>query len=482
MHHVTTTTIASLLATAVIAQSSSSCSSTLTASYPAPSVAAGYVARLVAQNLSMPRGIKFDASDNLLVVESGKGVTALTFTTADGQCISESSRKTVVSDGTLNHGIEVNGSTLFASSTDAVYSWAYDAGTMSNTSAPTVLVQNMTGEDHTTRTLLASKFAPGSLVVTRGSVSNIDPDADDLASGHSQVKSFQVGSDGVSALDYSNDGVLLGWGLRNDVGVDEDPILGGIWTVENSVDQMTRMGVDIHEDNPAEELNFLGYLNGTSSPNQGRNFGYPECYAAWNASDVPEFNGTTGQQFAIGDQNSTVNDTTCSEANRQAPRLVFQAHMAPLDILFNDAGTAAWITFHGSWDRTDPAGYKLSVVEFANGEPVEASDSTTAARDIVSNVDNSVCPGGCFRPVGLAWDSQGRLFMSSDSTGEIYAILRSDGDQTSSAGSNATGTIPDATTSSSAASSPTGSTGAASTARLSVGALAIALGGLAIVA
>ena len=103
-----------------------------------------------------------------------------------------------------------------------------------------------------------------------------------------------------------------------------------------------------------DRLNFLGYLNGTSSLNQGRNFGYPECFAAWDPSSIPDFNGTVGQQFAIGDLNATVNDTTCNDANAQAPRLTFQAHMAPLDILFNDAGTAAWVTFHGSWDRTDP--------------------------------------------------------------------------------------------------------------------------------
>lgn len=226
----------------------------------------------------------------------------------------------------------------------------------------------------------------------------------------------------------------------------------------------------------------MGYLNGTSSPNQGRNFGYPECFAAWNVSAIPDFSGTVGTQFAIGALNSTVNDTTCDDANRQAPRLTFQAHMAPLDILFNTAGTAAWVTFHGSWDRTDPVGYKLSVIAIANGEPVQPSNSTTAAVDIVANQDNSKCPDGCFRPVGLAWDSQGRLFFSSDSTGEIYVVVRADGNATSTVGSNATGTIPSASaggasgtgtsSSASATSSSAASTG-------SMGALAVILGAFA---
>ena len=88
-------------------------------------------------------------------------------------------------------------------------------------------------------------------------------------------------------------------------------------------------------------------------------------------------------------------------------------------------------------------GYKLSVVEFQNGEPVAPSTSKTAAVDIMSNADVTKCyDTTCFRPVGLAWDSDGRLFMSSDETGEIYAIERSNGKSVSSAGSNTSGTSP----------------------------------------
>lgn len=99
-------------------------------------------------------------------------------------------------------------------------------------------------------------------------------------------------------------------------------------------------------------------------------------------------------------------------------------------------------------DRTDPVGYKVSIVEFANGSPTEPSNSTVAAIDVVANQNNTVCPSGCFRPVGLAWDSSGRLFMSSDATGEIYAILRVDGNATSSAGSSSPSTLPSPSSSS----------------------------------
>ena len=58
--------------------------------------------------------------------------------------------------------------------------------------------------------------------------------------------------------------------------------------------------------------------------------------------------------------NNTINDTYCREETT-APRLTFQAHMAPDDVKFNDSGNEAWVTFHGSHDRDVPVGYKVSV-------------------------------------------------------------------------------------------------------------------------
>lgn len=140
------------------------------------------------------------------------------------------------------------------------------------TSESTTLVNNMTTSDHTTRTLLLSKKAPGMLIVTRGSTSNLDPEAQDISTGHSQVKAFDL-TNMTGPYDFNGDGLLLGWGLRNEVGIAEEPSSGGLYSVENSVDEMTRMGVDIHATNPAEELNYLGTMMDNTSPNQGSNFG-----------------------------------------------------------------------------------------------------------------------------------------------------------------------------------------------------------------
>ena len=96
-------------------------------------------------------------------------------------------------------------------------------------------------------------------------------------------------------------------------------------------------------------------------------------------------------------------------------------------------------------DRTSPVGYKLSVIPFTNGEPVASSNNKTSTTDIFANADNSKCPDHCFRPVGIAFDNQGRLFVSSDATGEIYVIVK---DQAvNPTGTTSTGTAPSASSS-----------------------------------
>jgi sugar lactone lactonase YvrE len=102
-----------------------------------------------------------------------------------------------------------------------------------------------------------------------------------------------------------------------------------------------------------------------------------------------------------------------------------------------------------------PDGYLLFSIDFSasTGMPVAPSDSTTAIIPIMSNVDNTKCPNGCFRPVGLAFDSKGSLFMTSDSTGEVYVITRTDGKSVEIASPSTSGTPP-ATTSKAAASRP----------------------------
>lgn len=468
------TTLFSIAYTAS-AQSTASgaCSSTIAPQNAAPSVAPGFRVEVVANDLTRPRSLQFDLEGGLLVVEQSLGVRRIRLS-GDGSCVRQDGEtQTVIDNTALNHGLALSedGQTIYASGPSNVWAWDYDASQGRTTSDSREIVGDFGPTDgHVTRTLLLSQKAPGMLLVSRGSGPNVDLRALDRSTAISTIKAFNVTNATSESYSYINNGLLLGWGLRNSVGVGEDPVTGGIFSVENSVDNFQRGDDLINENNPGEEMNFHGYLNGTAYEQQGGNYGYPTCYAAWNVSEIPDNQGIeVGTQFAIGTRNDTVNDENCRD-DHVPPRLTFQAHMAPLDIKFNTNGTGAWVTFHGSWNRESPTGYKVSFIQFDGaGSPTAEADSTSAAVDIASNEDLSQCADNCFRPAGLAWDNQGRLFFSSDSTGEIYVITREDGSgvnsvsqggsQTNNTGGSSSGTGTG--TGTSAAPSATGSGSAA---------------------
>ncbi|KAL7946591.1 soluble quino protein glucose dehydrogenase [Trichoderma barbatum] len=414
------------------------CPNRLNVTYPAPVAASGWQYRLVANGLRRPRGVAFDGDGGLLVVESGVGLTHLTLNDEGGTCLTVGSKKTLIADRNLNHGLALsgNGKTIYVSTASSVYSFAYDSQAISvDLSSNLTLVTNMSNSDHTTRTLLVSKKQPDILLVSRGSNSNEDDDARDITSGHSQIRSYnitEIGS-GDSPFDFL-DGHLIAWGLRNSVGVAEHPSSGGIWSVENSVDQLERHNQDIHQDNPGEELNYHGVLG--SDDHQGGNYGYPDCYSIWSTSGFPDLGDLqVGDQFADDGAPSNVTDGSCNN-DYVSPRIAFQAHSAPLDIKFTPNGSEAFVSFHGSWNRDDPTGYRIVSLAFgSDGQPTAPQNSSGAATDIIANPDVSNCPDECFRPVGLAWDSFGRLWFSSDATGEIFVLERTNGTETGGASS-----------------------------------------------
>ena len=216
-----------------------------------------------------------------------------------------------------------DGKTLYASSSDKLYSWAYnpDTGSVDSGSKKT-LVKNMSNTDHSTRTLLLSKKAKNLMLISRGSAENIDDIARDITSGHSQLRAFDIsGSIPDGGFNYATEGKLIAWGLRNSVGVAEEPTTGGIFTVENSADQIQRNGVDIHQDDPGEEMNFHGDL-GSNDQLHGTNYGYPDCFALWGENIPDQGSLKVGDQFVFN-PSSTLNDTTCAKSYT-APRLTFQ--------------------------------------------------------------------------------------------------------------------------------------------------------------
>ncbi|KAK0742325.1 hypothetical protein B0T21DRAFT_434412 [Apiosordaria backusii] len=406
--------------------SSETCAISLTPSYEVK-VAQGWTAHLLARNLGTARGIKLDDRGGLLVVSSQRGIIHLNVTDRASTCPYVINNTTVVEDDRLNHGIELspNGRTLYASSRESVWAWDYDPSNASATNRREIIT-NMTNTGHVTRTLFLSPSHPDLLLVSRGSAENLDPLAIPLENGISQIRAFNISNLTSSSppYNYASSGLLIGWGLRNSVGIAEHPLTGGIFSVENNIDQTFRLGIDIHEENPGEELNFHGFLNGSLLSNQ--HHGYPHCFPLYNNTAFPELNSlTTGDQFSLN-QTAELNDEFCAR-DYVPPGLTFKAHMAPLDIKFNTAGNKAFVSFHGSWNRDEePEGYKVSVVDWdaESGQPVHSRRSLNAARDVFATGDIHRCrpDGVCLRPVGLQVDDRGRVFVSSDYSGEVWVL------------------------------------------------------------
>ncbi|KAF3065050.1 putative nhl repeat-containing protein [Daldinia childiae] len=395
----------------------------------------GYTAQVILNGLRVPRNIIFDTAGNLLVSEQGgAGIRRVVLTESDGNvCVASSAQ--LIPDTSFNHGIALSqdGKTLFVSNMASVYGYPYDAeaGTVGTRKT---LIEGMRSGGHITRTLLVPSSAPDVLIVSRGSDGNIDNTTTNVEAGKSIIKTFKISELLASeiATNYVSGGEVLGWGLRNSVGVGEDPSTGGIWSVENSADDIVRSGVDIHNENPAEELNYHGVIKDAENTLKGQNYGYPACFSAWQTTNIPsnskitvgsQFGGIAGTPFEQVTARGSLEevDEFC-RTERQGPRLIFPAHTAPLDIKFKEDGSAAYVAFHGSWDRRPPDGYRVGKIAFANGQPVANITDTTAVEYILQNEDTTKCPGACFRPVGLAFDKKGRLFMTADMSGEIFVI------------------------------------------------------------
>ncbi|KAF1849745.1 iron reductase domain protein [Cucurbitaria berberidis CBS 394.84] len=385
--------------------------------------AKGWRAVKVAGGLTQPRGLLFDTAGNLLVVQNGLGITAHKID--PNGCFASS--KTILTHRNLNHGIVLSqdGKTLYASSATSAFAWAYDAATMSVSGNSTTIVSGMDARGHVTRTLVIPPKHPHLLLVSHGSNDNFDYGSADIKTGRSCVKVFDTTATPADGYRYATGGYQMGYGLRNEVGLafDED---GMLWGVENSSDEITRtingVSIDIHTDNPADEINYLG----DPAKENTQWYGYPTCYTLAKPEAI------TDRRFAVGDQfvlepNTTFTDDTC-KSRSVAAKLALPAHSAPLDATFNKNFTSLYITIHGSWNRNPSTGYKVIDVPFAKGAngfgPKASLNSTTGWTDIFWNDNVEQCSTTqCFRPVSIATDKFGRMYITSDSGAEGEMII-----------------------------------------------------------
>ncbi|PPR04648.1 hypothetical protein CVT24_011866 [Panaeolus cyanescens] len=417
-------------------------------------VAPGFSANVIFSGLTNPRGITFDSRQNLLVVEHGVGVTA--FSQVNGGW----ERTIVVQNPDLNQGIQVDGNTLYVSSPSEMLAFRYNPVSKTVVGGGVAIVTGLPPDGElTTHTLQLEKNSAGrtvAVLIGTGPKTNIDPTARNPASGRSEIRRFQIS--GISqAPQVWTSGRVIADGLRNPTGFAFPPPATGIATaraqtlaiVENgaAIDNVTGISAAFANDNPAHEFNVATFplpgANGALPNTNAQTFGFPDCASLWNPNADPTtdrqfVNRARGFQFSL-ELDSARGDDFCQQvANNVPPVLNFQAHSAPLDIKFFDPSTLgnakrngfpaqfngnAFVSFHGSADRSPPTGYGVVRVPFPLNQQFGGGLGYSF---IVQATDLTGCPTNCnaIRPVGLAFGDDGRLFVSSDATGELFFVQK----------------------------------------------------------
>ncbi|MGH9369564.1 MAG: PQQ-dependent sugar dehydrogenase, partial [Thermoanaerobaculia bacterium] len=178
---------------------------------------------------------------------------------------------------------------------------------------------------------------------------------------------------------------LYASGVRNTVGFDWDPKTKELWFTDNGRDWMG-------DDMPPDELNH--------APRAGMHFGYPFCHGA----DIPD------PKFG---EKRPCRDFT-------PPGLALGPHVASLGMRFYTGGMfpaeyrgQIFIAEHGSWNRSQPIGYRVTLARLEGGRAVRYETFAEGWLD-----------GGRAwgRPVDLIVMPDGALLVSDDKAGAIYRI------------------------------------------------------------
>ena len=255
-------------------------------------------------------------------------ITLLRDSDSDGQA---DLRETFLRGLNQPHGLAVHKGYLYIAEPTRIVRVPYRPGDLKPTGKKEVVGGSGSlggGGGHWTRNIV---FAPDgkSFYVSVGSRHNVDVEAEPRAT----VQRFNVDGSGQTTI---------ATGLRNPVGIDFHPDTGELYVVVNERDGL---GDGLVPD-------FLTRVRA------GEFFGWP--YAYIGANPDPDY-GDEGRELIA----STV-----------VPDVLFQSHSAPLGLVFYKGGMFpdtfrgdAFVALHGSWNASQPTGYKVVRVPFENGRP-----------------------------------------------------------------------------------------------------------------
>ena len=313
-------------------------------------------------------------------VESGNRLTLLRDRNGDG---SYGERTVFADDLNAPYGLALIDDDLYVANQDALVRFDYTEGQTEASGPPDVIVELPSEiNHHWTKAMTAS--ADGQyLYVGIGSNSNITERG--MLAEVDRAMVWEINVETGAYRPYAT-------GLRNPTALAIHPETDQLWAVVNERDEL---GPDLVPD----------YL---TSVQEGGFYGWP--YSYW------------GQHV---DHRVRPQDPD-KVASAIVPDYSLGSHVAALGLAFSipamgdEFAEGVFVGEHGSWNRADPVGYKVSFVPFTNGEP---------DGDPIDFVSGFLTEEGKTRgrPVGVTIDPAGALIIADDLTNAVWRITY-DGD------------------------------------------------------
>jgi glucose/arabinose dehydrogenase len=270
-------------------------------------------------------------------------------------------------------GLLLDGDQLYVAEEARVFRIGFDQEALKITGDPQTIIRKLPhGAGHFTRTI--KKGPDGFLYATIGSSCDVCIESKAWRAAMIRFKPGEKPQ-------------LYASGLRNTVGFDWQPGSGDLYGVDNGRDWLG-------DELPPDEVNHIV---------QGGFYGWPYFYGD-NRPD-PDFGKRVGHR----------------SKHAIPPAHKLPAHVAPLSILFlrhtkiAALGSAALLTEHGSWNRSRKIGYQVVALHWRNNEITEEPFLSGFLR-------GSRAVG---RPVDIAEDQDGVIFVSDDMNGVIWRIAPS---------------------------------------------------------
>ena len=337
----------------------------------------GFSINVFADQLVAPRMIAVAPDGTAYVTRRAPHNDVWLLRDSDGDGVAEEKRQV----GSIQHvhGITIRDGRVYLAAVREFY--VADIQADGSLGTPQVLYSDLPDAgQHPNRTV---KFSPtGRLFLSVGSTNNAAPEPNPES-----ATMLELAADGSGRSIFAK-------GLRNTIGFDWHPVTGEFWGMDHGIDWLG----DLEH---REELNLLI---------QGGDYGWPFIYddQKFNLQQDPQpITGLTWEEYA---------------ARTAPPVMGLEPHAAPMEMLFY-AGSqfpeqyrnSAFVALHGSWNRARPVGYKVVLVQFANGQPAGVADFLTGFL-----VNSAKAQFG--RPCGMAVASDGSLLLTDDSGGVVYRI------------------------------------------------------------